>query len=87
MRLRLGGAGSGAREGEEEGERWLSRLGREEEVGVEIRGMRRPVMEASRGLAMVDMLEKLLELLERCCENCNADGGRNVQRMSCRGRG
>jgi hypothetical protein len=35
-----------------------SRLGREEEVGFEIWGMRRPFMEVSRGLAIVDILKR-----------------------------
>lgn len=37
-------------------ERGISREGREEEVGVEIRGIRRPVTEDSRGEAIVDIL-------------------------------
>lgn len=34
----------------------ISREGREEDVGVEIRGIRRPVTEDSRGEAIVDIL-------------------------------
>lgn len=45
----------GGREGEES-DRGVSRLGREEEVGVEMRGIRRPEREGSRGLAMVDIV-------------------------------
>lgn len=54
--MRFGGAGRGAREGEPSVERVCSREGREEVVGVEIWGMRRPFTEVSRGLAMVDIL-------------------------------
>ena len=41
--------------GEGSEERGISRLGREEEVGVEIWGIRRPFRELSRGLAIVDI--------------------------------
>jgi len=49
-------------------DRVCSREGREEEVGVEIWGMRRPLTEVSRGLAIVDILcvvEVVVLLLER----------------------
>lgn len=42
--------------GELSWERGISREGREEDVGVEIRGIRRPVTEDSRGEAIVDIL-------------------------------
>lgn len=55
--MRFGGAWRGFREGEPSVEReGSSREGREEEVGVEIWGMRRPLTEVSRGLAIVDIL-------------------------------
>lgn len=50
-----GREGIGGREGEAS-DRGVSRLGREEEVGVERRGTRRPEREGSRGLAIVDIL-------------------------------
>ena len=42
--------------GEGEEARGASKEGREEEVGVEIWGIRRPLVERSRGLAIVDIL-------------------------------
>ena len=35
----------------------FSRLGREDVVGVEIKGMRRPLVDVSRGLVIVDMID------------------------------
>ena len=41
--------------GEAFSERGISRLGREEEVGVDMAGARRPLTDESRGLAIVDI--------------------------------
>ena len=46
----------GAREGEASFERGFSREGREEPVGVDTRGTRRPLTDESLGLAIVDIL-------------------------------
>ena len=55
--MRFGGAWRGVRLGEASVERvGRSREGREEEVGVEIWGTRRPFTEVSRGLAIVDIM-------------------------------
>ena len=53
--MRLGGKGF-ERFGDPSVDRGRSRLGREEDVGVEMRGIRRPLTEVSRGLAIVDIL-------------------------------
>jgi hypothetical protein len=57
--LRFGGNGF-ERFGDPSVDRGRSRLGREEEVGVEMRGIRRPLTDVSRGLAIVDILEAWL---------------------------
>lgn len=55
--MRLGWTGwEGIRLGEASAERMFSRLGREEVVGVAIKGMRRPLVDVSLGLAIVDMM-------------------------------
>ncbi len=47
----------GPRDGDASVERMMfSNEGREEEVGVEIWGMRRPLMEEERGVAIVDIV-------------------------------
>ena len=61
--MRFGRAGREERFGEGSEERGFSKEGREEEVGVEIRGGRRPLTEDSRGLAIVDIWEDLGEVL------------------------
>ncbi len=52
----MGALFEGPRFGDEDAERGFSREGREEDVGVEIWGIRLPLTDESRGLAIVDML-------------------------------
>lgn len=58
--------GIGGQEGEPSFERGLSRLGREEEVGVEISGTRRLLRDGSRGVAMVDILFCTISRIDLC---------------------